>query len=542
MAVGPGAVDVAHLVNTLGKSVIRPLSHDDPMETAIAAPVIYDVDDDIPDVPGGVLLLVGSGPDEDVTLRALQAAGQHGMGAVVVKLRGRSTDRLSKVAAEAECTVLVADDTVPWHRIDQLIAAAVAAGARTRDSSQELFTLANTVAQALDGAVAIEDLDRNILAYSNLDGHEIDPIRRNGILARRVPYSPKNEEQYREVYRTRGIVHLPSDSGASELGRCAVAIRAGRQILGTIWVIERGGSISPVASKVLVEASHLAAIGLLQRQDTQDIDRQLRNEWLRSLLEGYASEGGPHVRDAVLDLQSSVLAAFMMRPGAEHQALTGQLATSVEQYFTVFRASVPLVSIGAVVYTLLPAAGESRGPLRATQNCVVAAEARLGRDVLAAVSSPARRGTRLLELRREVDSILRVLLTDESTRRNVATSHDVHAALFLRRIAAEIPREDRVQYSGLRKLMAHDRRRGTAYRDTLFCYLVCMGDISTAAKRLNVHPNTVRYRVHQIREKFDLKLESPDDILVLWLSLRLESMQDEATSSPADATPGHRPG
>lgn len=528
MALGPGAVDVAYLVNTLGTSVIWPLATNAALTTAIAAPIIYDADDSIPDVAGGVLLLVGRRPDEDATLRAVREAGGHGIGAVVVKLRGGPTDRLVKVATEAGCTVLAAADAVPWHRLDQLIAAAVGAGVRNSDSGQELFTLANTVAQAVNGAVTIEDLDRNILAYSNLEGHAIDPIRRNGILARRVPYSPRKEELYREVYRAHGVVHFLENPAANELGRCAIAIRAGRQILGTIWAVQQGEPASITAPDVLVEASHMAAIRLLQSQDTHDIDRHLQSEWLRSLLEGSATETGANAMDGVLDLQSSVLAGFMLRPGGQHQPLTGQLAKAVEQYFTVFRASAPIVSIGPTVYTLLSTASDARAPRRAARNCVVALEARLERPVLAAISSPARGNGQMVELRQEVDNILSVLTTDDSTQRNVATSYDVHAALFLRRIAADIPREDRVRYSGLRMLIAHDQEKGTPYTTTMLCYLVSLGDIASAAKQLNVHPNTVRYRIQQIKEKFDLRFESADDMLVLWLSLRLESIQDEA--------------
>lgn len=523
--VGPEAVDIAYLVNTLGKHVIWPLTTQAAMTTVVAAPVIYDADDGIPDVPGGVLLLVGSGPEEEPTLHAVRSAGGHGMGAVVVKLRGGPTDRLVQAADDAGCVVLAVDDAVPWHRIDQLIAAAVAAGAGHRDSGQELFTLANTVAQALNGAVAIEDLDRNILAYSNLEGHTIDEIRRDGILARRVPYSPKNEEQYRKVYRAAGIVHVPGDR--DELGRCAAAIRSGRQILGTIWVIEHDGPASPLASKVLVEASHLAAIRILQRQDANDVDRHLRSEWLRSLLEGYASDAGQKARLEVLDVQSCVLLGFMLRPDRRKQPSTAQLARAVRQYFSIFRSSIPVVSIGPVVYTLLSATSDPRGPHRAATSCVVALEARLGRPVLAGVSSPARQGGHMPRLRGEVDSILSVLTTDDSTQRNVATSYDVHAALFLRRIAAQIPRRERLRYSGLQTLLAHDRERGTSYTDTLLSYLVALGDIATAARHLGVHPNTVRYRIRQIEEKFEVKLGSADDLLVLWLSLRLESIQEE---------------
>src|SRR5947208_10470999 len=51
---------------------------------------------------------------------------------------------------------------------------------------RDLFSLANAIAAMMDAAVAIEDPQSNLLAYSNL-GHPIDEAREQTILARKNP-------------------------------------------------------------------------------------------------------------------------------------------------------------------------------------------------------------------------------------------------------------------------------------------------------------------------------------------------------------------
>lgn len=53
-------------------------------------------------------------------------------------------------------------------------------------------------------------------------------------------------------------------------------------------------------------------------------------------------------------------------------------------------------------------------------------------------------------------------------------------------------------------------------------WLDCQGDVGAAATRLQVHANTLRYRLRRAQERFGLDLEDPDVRLSMWLQLRLE--------------------
>jgi DNA-binding PucR family transcriptional regulator len=75
----------------------------------------------------------------------------------------------------------------------------------------------------------------------------------------------------------------------------------------------------------------------------------------------------------------------------------------------------------------------------------------------------------------------------------------------------------------LESLVEHDLEHGTVYTETLRSYLDCWGDSAAAARRLCVHPNTLRYRLRRLVELSGLDLEDPDERLVTELQLRLRA-------------------
>ncbi len=60
----------------------------------------------------------------------------------------------------------------------------------------------------------------------------------------------------------------------------------------------------------------------------------------------------------------------------------------------------------------------------------------------------------------------------------------------------------------------------TDYSSSVVAWLDAVGDIASAAHQLGVHPNTLRYRLRQVDELFDITLDHPDDRLSVWLQLR----------------------
>jgi DNA-binding PucR family transcriptional regulator len=65
------------------------------------------------------------------------------------------------------------------------------------------------------------------------------------------------------------------------------------------------------------------------------------------------------------------------------------------------------------------------------------------------------------------------------------------------------------------------RAQDAALAETLRVYLDSFGDIGAAAHSLQVHPNTVRYRVRRIEKLLSTSLADPEVRLLLSLGLRV---------------------
>ncbi|HVX69767.1 MAG TPA: GAF domain-containing protein [Mycobacteriales bacterium] len=91
----------------------------------------------------------------------------------------------------------------------------------------------------------------------------------------------------------------------------------------------------------------------------------------------------------------------------------------------------------------------------------------------------------------------------------------------------------------LQPLVDHDRAGGGALVETLSTFIECQAQIRATAIQLGVHENTVRYRLHRIREISMIEPERLDGLLVASASLQLRML---FASSPLTVSPALSPG
>jgi sugar diacid utilization regulator len=77
----------------------------------------------------------------------------------------------------------------------------------------------------------------------------------------------------------------------------------------------------------------------------------------------------------------------------------------------------------------------------------------------------------------------------------------------------------------LRPLRAYDASRQASLVQTLRAYLIARFNVTKAAEALFVNPNTVVYRLRRIKELSGRDTHDLDDLLVLYLGLRLEELR-----------------
>lgn len=528
----PHGPTVSELLQILDGSGLRLASRHTRRRLPLASPTLFDPWTPPTGPRTGILLGIGLHPAAPASADAVRDAARQGFGAVVVKALSLSVETLAAVADAEGVALLVADDEIEWRQLDALISSALTTVAEADTSLSaapvgDLFALANAIAAMTGGATAIEDLQERVLAYSTLPGQPIDGDRQEGILGRQVPDLPENAEQYASIFRSDGAVRI--DGVPPALPRLAVAVRAGSQALGSIWVVDAGGQLDSDAERALERAADIAALHLLRARSAADLARQQRAELLRRLLEGGEDSSLVFGQLGLDRAGPFVVVAFQpeLASGGDEVRMV-RLVDLIALLSAAHQHGAECVVIGDTVYVLFTGAAATLpgGVESMARRLVSRAATALRASVRAAIGSPVTVVGAISRSRHDADLVLMLLAaepgsTSTSTSTFVASVHDVRSRVTLLELGRVLRDSPRLVSPQARQVLDLDARTGTDYAKTLRTYLDCARDSAQAAARLSVHQNTLRYRLRRATELFGIDLASADDTLTLWLSLRV---------------------
>jgi hypothetical protein len=374
--------------------------------------------------------------------------------------------------------------------------------------------LADSLAEATGGAVIIEDRLSRVLAYSRRQQHA-DPARVATIVERQAP------KQLRAFFDGRGVyTHLAAsdeplfvtrDADHGMTGRMVVAVRSGRELMGSVWV-ECRAPLDGAALTALADGARTVALHLLRSRASADLERQVETELVIRLLEGTADAATAASR---LGLPHSLLRVIAVQAfiGADRDAA---LLVAFERATTGFGWSRPGRSAlaGNTVYTLLP--GEEADTARRWVSGLRAALPD-GVTMVAGISGVALVAD-LPTARNEADECL--ALHDGSRPGGAPVAYDESWDDILLQRLRTAARSGRAPERGpVAELRRHDHAHDTEYVATLQAWLWAQGDPAEAGERLGVHENTVRYRLRKMAEIANLQLDDAKKRLAMMIEL-----------------------
>jgi hypothetical protein len=466
-------------------------------ETSVARPVVGDV----------LLAIDASSLQEAVRW----AASAH---AVVVLIRGGEEPITFDDDAEVGA-IMVVDETLSWSQLAAVVYGLVLEGRETESGRgpTDLFALADSLADAIGGAVVIHDQLLRVLAYSRQQQHA-DSARAETILERQTT------EELRVFFDAQGVfahlavsdepLFIAEDAEHGLTGRMVVAVRSGRELIGSVWVA-CSAPLTGDRRAALVDGAHTVALHLLRSRASADLERQVESELVIRLMEGSADAATLASRLG-LPLTSLRVIALQAFIGADRDAallLVFERATSGFGWSRPGRSALA----GNTVYTLLP--GEQvAGARRWVSDLRAALPERA--TVLAGISGRAEVAD-LAAARREADECL--ALHEASPRAAVPAYDESWDEILLQRlrIAARSGRfPDRGPVAALRR---HDHANDTDYVATLRAWLEAQGDPVRAGEHLGVHENTVRYRLRKMAEITTLPLDDARKRLAMLIEL-----------------------
>src|SRR3954451_4089158 len=529
---GTTAVDVAQhtlrtLIERLHPALFELVAAPRGLDIAVADPVILDPSEQSSAGDGAIVLAVGIDSDRAIST-LLHSLATSGVAAAVVKRAGSLEESIVADATEAGIAVLLAPPGLSWGQLYTLLLTATSAapghvGSAPGAPLGDLFALANALAGVVGGATTIEDPNNRVLAYSNLD-HPIDPARQETILGRQVPDSwiqrLHDAGVFRRLWHTDEVIRIADFTDADEayLPRIAIAVRAGGELLGSIWVIEGTQPLGEEAERTLRDSADIAALHLLRHRAAVDVERQRRAEALLALLDG--TDRGGLAREA-LDIDISrptVVVAFDVGTGGDASTVvaTQRVADLVAVYCESYRRQAAAAATSSRVYASLPAGDDAAATLGTA--IVDRAAKALRLRLRAGIGSAAETLDAVAASRREAGEVVGVLATMPD--RRVASIGTVRAQVILQRLRDVSDRDPGLVAGKVAILAEQDAAKGTAWVQTLRAYFDAFGDMASAAAMVNVHPNTFRYRLRRITEVFGLDLADPDERLIAELQLR----------------------
>lgn len=382
-------------------------------------------------------------------------------------------------------------------------------GIVAQDVAQDLFDMADALATALGGAVAIEDADRRILAFSTVSGQPIDEVRRQGILGRRVPEHVERDDWYRRLWRAHGPVQY--EAGPESAPRLAIGLRSAGERVGSVWVVGDASSLQPHAATILEQAASGIAAALVNSQGAGARGREQRTRLLTSLL-----RGGPG--PAVDRLLPAVLVGIRVSEQTDVDDLVRTRLADILSLQAQRSDGIGLAGeAGGIVYAILPWTSEER-----IEQQLLSLLQRTGLPGAgAAVSAPVHAGSALRDPEREVAALLQM---GSESNHGVVFAGRSRTQLLLVELAEAVQAVDGLSRGAGARVAEYDEQHGTSYQDSLLAWFTANADVSSAAARLHVHANTLRYRLARTAALFALDLEDADTRLLLHLELRLRSL------------------
>ncbi|HEY4865767.1 MAG TPA: PucR family transcriptional regulator ligand-binding domain-containing protein [Candidatus Dormibacteraeota bacterium] len=403
--------------------------------------------------------------------------------------------------------------------------------------------ICRTLAELLESAVSVEDASFHLLAHAG--GGAGDPHRRETIARQgtppRVLFDPQIQRMLREVTESRHPVKVPA---YPHLGmhreRIIAPIVAANQLLGVISILDHPPDNEELAFMAVEQAGIVMALALTKEREVTEVEGRLRGEYLDDLIQHtYGDDAAAQRRARHLGYPLAGMHVLMVVDVDDFRGFQRQRQISEDAVQAVkrellrrvsgtVRAAFPRALLHArsdEVLTLLPLGTETADQYGrvhglALQAREVVSEWKPGFTVSVGFSAPVTAPGGVETAHREVRAVLDTLARFKRWGQVVPVPE-----VGLTGLLAGVSDDRLVEFvkRHLGALAEHDRNRGGSLVPTLKAFLEA-GEQQAAARRLRIHPNTLRYRLDRIREVSGAELDDGETRLNLAVALRVQSL------------------
>ncbi|MCB5236358.1 MAG: helix-turn-helix domain-containing protein [Niallia nealsonii] len=403
-----------------------------------------------------------------------------------------------------------------------------------RDMYDSLESFADHVSELLGCPITLEDPHHRVLVYSSHD-EETDMVRISTIISRRVPEKVINrlwkDGVIPQLLQSKKPIRIKEKKEIGLGNRVAVSIWRGEEVIGYIWAIELGTTITEEKMGLLENAATVARHLLARFATNKTPTLQDNQEFFWRMLTGYVTKGD--VDEKLKEIGISSLGSFTVMIFPFSKMITKEIEKHILYLLKVsqdVKISFSTIDDNELVILASPL-GDSGNSIACFKKFISNFQQNLEerfsiKEVKGSFGGIYKQYGDVPKSFREARTVLEVRERFPQEAGTFFHYQELGIYQFLD-ILLEKRRQDGSENVAIRNLKEYDETHNTELLATLEVYLDEGESMQKTAARLHIHPNTLAYRLKRMIEIMEVDLSVPSQKFMIYLDLKLMYWQKE---------------
>ncbi|MEH7160290.1 PucR family transcriptional regulator [Priestia megaterium] len=397
-----------------------------------------------------------------------------------------------------------------------------------KENFDTLEEFADRISEVLNCPITIEDANHRLLAYSTHD-ERTDQARIATIIGRRVPEKVINnlwkEGIIPKLLETNEPVRVKNINEIGLGDRIAISIWKNEEVLGFIWAVEIEKALGNEEVELLKKAANVLKNKLLQLQIRKYKREERSQEFFWKLLTGHI-KSRQEISEAFYEAQITAPSTFSIAIFRFQEDITPEAERQISYMLkTMHRLKIVLYTIDCNDLILLLSLDAVENPLDEQRDFADYFRGNMYErfdvtQIKASCSSIYSSHDHIEKSYKEALNVLDMKSKFPEETKEIINYQELGIYQFLD-VILEKRVQDQFENHSLKKLTDYDLRHNSNLVETLEVFLNNDNNINEAAKELNVHMNTLSYRLKRISEIGDIKLKDVNQKMTLYIDIKL---------------------
>ncbi|AQU76481.1 PucR family transcriptional regulator [Priestia megaterium] len=397
-----------------------------------------------------------------------------------------------------------------------------------KENFDTLEEFADRISEVLNCPITIEDANHRLLAYSTHD-ERTDQARIATIIGRRVPEKVINnlwkEGIIPKLLETNEPVRVKNINEIGLGDRIAISIWKNEEVLGFIWAVEIEKALGNEEVELLKKAANVLKNKLLQLQIRKYKREERSQEFFWKLLTGHI-KSRQEISEAFYEAQITAPSTFSIAIFRFQEDITPEAERQISYMLkTMHRLKIVLYTIDCNDLILLLSLDVVENPLDEQRDFADYFRGNMYErfdvtQIKASCSSIYSSHDHIEKSYKEALNVLDMKSKFPEETKEIINYQELGIYQFLD-VILEKRVQDQFENHSLKKLTDYDLRHNSNLVETLEVFLNNDNNINEAAKELNVHMNTLSYRLKRISEIGDINLKDVNQKMTLYIDIKL---------------------